>query len=274
MPSPPIAAPRQAAERSAVAAIAVLCLAAWAGLVVEAIRSSRTDDLFAVLCGPSALATSATGVLGALPGVFTLWLVMNVAMMLPTSVPMVLGFVDTLAERRRHAPGWFPLVLIGGYGAVWAVVSATAALIQAALTALAANTALPAPAAAVLTGAFVGFAGLYQFSDLKQRFLGACRHPVAALAPGADGAAAVFRLGVDQATRCVGCCAAVMALMLVAGMMNLAWMGLFALAMTVERITTGPLVSRLIGFVLLAAGIGLAVSGVGPDRVIGALVSR
>lgn len=274
MPSPPVAAPRQAAERSAVAAIAVLCLAAWAGLVVEAVRSSRTDDLFAVLCGPSALAPPTNGILGQVPGVFTLWLVMNVAMMLPTSVPMVLGFVDTLAERRRPAPGWFPLVLIGGYGAVWAIVSGAAALIQVALTALAARTALPAPAAAVMTGALVGFAGLYQFSDLKLRFLGACRHPVAALPPGRDGAGGVFRLGVDQAIRCVGCCAAVMGLMLVAGMMNLAWMGLFALAMTVERIATGPLASRLIGFGLLAAGVGLAVSGVGAERIVAALLAR
>lgn len=256
------------------AAIALLCLASWAGLVAEAVRSARTDDLFSVLCGPSALASASTGVIAQIPGVFLLWLVMNVAMMLPTSVPMVLGFVDTLAEHRRPAPGWYPLVLIGGYAAVWVPVSAVAAVIQAGLTALAATVTLPGPAVAVLTGAVVGFAGLYQFTDLKQRFLGACRHPVAALPPGRDGADAVFRLGIEQATRCAGCCAAVMALMLVAGLMNLAWMGLFALAMTIERVTAGPLVSRLIGFGLIAAGLLLAVSGVGLDRVLGALLAR
>ena len=280
MSSPPIsvAAPaahaRLTAERSAVAAVAILCLAAWGGLVAEAMRSARTDDLFNVLCGPSALGATSTGVLSQLPAVFVLWLVMNVAMMLPTSVPMVLGFVDTLGERRRPAPGWYPLVLIAGYGAVWTAMSATAAMVQAALTSLATLVTLPAPAAAVLTGAVVGFAGLYQFSDAKGRFLGACRHPVQALPVGRDGAAAVFRLGMDQAARCVGCCAAVMALMLVAGMMNLAWMGLFALVMTIERLSSGALASRLIGIGLIAAGLLLAISGVGFDRLVAVLLAR
>ncbi len=265
MSSPPIsvAAPaahaRLTAERSAVAAVAILCLAAWGGLVAEAIRSARTDDLFNVLCGPSALGATSTGVLSQLPAVFVLWLVMNVAMMLPTSVPMVLGFVDTLGERRRPAPGWYPLVLIAGYGAVWTAMSATAAMVQAALTSLATLVTLPAPAAAVLTGAVVGFAG---------------RHPVQALPVGRDGAAAVFRLGMDQAARCVGCCAAVMALMLVAGMMNLAWMGLFALVMTIERLSSGALASRLIGIGLIAAGLLLAISGVGFDRLVAVLLAR
>jgi predicted metal-binding membrane protein len=265
---------RQPAERSAVAAILVLCLASWAALVAEALRAATSSSLLAVLCGPSALQASSRGVLAEIPAVFGLWFVMSIAMMLPTSVPMVLGFVDALDERRMRGRAGLPLVLIAGYGLVWCGIAAGAAIIQAGLTASAARLALPPAAVAVLTGTVVGFAGLYQFSDLKMRFLASCRHPVPPLRKGEDGVGTVLRLGIDQAMRCAGCCAAVMALMLVAGMMNLAWMGIFALAMTVERIASGALASRLIGIAFIAGGAALAASGVGLDRILAAFLAR
>jgi predicted metal-binding membrane protein len=55
--------------------------------------------------------------------------------------------------------------------------------------------------------------------------------------------------------------------MLVAGAMNLAWMGIFAILMTVEKTTTGTLVPRAVGLLLLVAGVALAVSAVGVDAI-------
>jgi predicted metal-binding membrane protein len=59
-----------------------------------------------------------------------------------------------------------------------------------------------------------------------------------------------------------------MAIMLVAGAMNLAWMGIFAVLMTIEKTTTGVFVPRAVGVFLLAGGGALAVSAVGTDAIL------
>ena len=268
---------RPSPEAVAVTALGVLVVGAWAALVVEALRLGGGADAFVqALCRPVGTpALDPAGLLRAVAVTSALWMTMSVAMMLPTAVPMVLGFVDLLHRRgavgRRASAA--PVLLVAGYLCVWAVVSVAAAVLQEAAGQVAARIAVPEPAGIILAGLLVGAAGLYQFSDWKMACLGACRHPLPDLEDGfALHAAAVLRLGAGQGMRCLGCCGPMMAIMLVAGAMNLAWMGLFAVLMTVEKVTSGLLVPRAVGVLLVAAGVALGVSAVGPGALVAFLL--
>jgi predicted metal-binding membrane protein len=258
------------ATLTAAAALAVLALAGWAALFAEALRAGAvTDPFLQALCRPLALERGLP-VLRDLVVAAALWCAMSLAMMLPTAVPMVMNYAD-VAERRaaEGLPTASPVVLIAGYAGVWIAVSILAALVQAAGAALLARWALPAPALAVLAGTAIGAAGLWQFSETKQACLAACRHPLPALEGGAAGRVGpVLRLGVAQGVACLGCCGAMMAMMVAVGAMNLLWMALFALAMTIEKMTTGRGVPAVLGVALIVAGLAVAAGGVGIEAIL------
>jgi predicted metal-binding membrane protein len=258
------------ATLTAAAALAVLALAGWAALFAEALRAGAvTDPFLQALCRPLALERGLP-VLRDLVVAAALWCAMSLAMMLPTAVPMVMNYAD-VAERRaaEGLPTASPVVLIAGYAGVWIAVSILAALVQAAGAALLARWALPAPALAVLAGTAIGAAGLWQFSETKQACLAACRHPLPALEGGAAGRVwPVLRLGVAQGVACLGCCGAMMAMMVAVGAMNLLWMALFALAMTIEKMTTGRGVPAVLGVALIVAGLAVAAGGVGIEAIL------
>jgi predicted metal-binding membrane protein len=68
-------------------------------------------------------------------------------------------------------------------------------------------------------------------------------------------AAGSLTLGLRHGAYCVGCCWALMALLLVGGIMNLLWIVLLALLAFLERVTSmGRLIARLAGIVLIVAG--------------------
>jgi predicted metal-binding membrane protein len=271
-PAEPRIARRPSPDIVAVIAIGVLVLGAWVALVIEAIRlGGGTDAFVQALCRPSgATSSDVSGIAWDVAVAALLWMVMSVAMMLPTAVPMVLGFVDLVARRGGSSPRAeaAPVVLTAGYLSVWMLVSVAAAVLQVGAAQAASMLPLPPQAVTILAGALVGAAGLYQFSELKMAFLGACRHPLPALDRDFGlGFPTVLRLGIGQGVRCLGCCGPMMAIMLVAGAMNLAWMGIFAILMTVEKTTTGTLVPRAVGVLLLAAGAALAASAVGTGAI-------
>ena len=61
-----------------------------------------------------------------------------------------------------------------------------------------------------------------------------------------------------MALNCVGCCWALMELLLVGGVMNVLWIVLLALLAFLERVTSmGRLIARLAGIVLVAGGVWL-----------------
>ncbi len=98
-------------------------------------------------------------------------------------------------------------------------------------------------------------AGLYQFSALKNACLTRCRRPFAFFfANWSERAAGVFRLGLRQGAYCLGCCWALMLLMLALGTMNLVWMAGLAAIMAAEKLTPSEMFPRIVGVALLAAG--------------------
>ncbi len=96
-----------------------------------------------------------------------------------------------------------------------------------------------------LSGGVLVAAGIYQLTPLKAACLAHCRSPAEFLArhfrPGPRGA---LRMGLIHGAYCLGCCWAVMLLLFVGGVMNLAWIALLTVLVAAEKLAPG---GRVIG---------------------------
>jgi predicted metal-binding membrane protein len=133
--------------------------------------------------------------------------------------------------------------------------AAVAALLQRSLTALALLDPGFVAASSLLSGAIFVGAGAYQFSPLKQACVAVCRQPFPyLLANWSTEPGVVFRFGVSQGLHCVGCCWALMLVMLAVGVMNVVWMAGLGLIMAVEKLAGTARFTRAVGVVLIAIG--------------------
>ncbi len=187
-----------------------------------------------------------------------LWTVMMTAMMLPAAAPMILIFASAQGKRQRGTavPTW---IFAGGYVLVWAAVGlAVYGLVQVgseiARRVAAADRAVWAPLA---LGTTLVVAGLYQFTPAKRVCLTHCRSPFAFVAEHwRDGRSGALRMGVRHGAYCLGCCWALFAVLVAAGVMSLAWMLLLTLVVFVEKVLPhGRRASVLIGIALVAMGL-------------------
>jgi predicted metal-binding membrane protein len=246
-PARPIAAGRArgAAPRAVVATIGV----AWL-LAVGARATGRAGAL-----GHDHLLHTGRVPLGLAVGLFLCtWQVMVAAMMLPSALPMVRLF-NSVASRQERPDGAVSAFL-AGYAVVWTAFGAGAFVLDAALHR--AVTATPGLAArpGLVSGAVLGLAGAFQFSELKEHCLHTCRHPAAWLLPRyRRGLAAAFRLGRGHGLFCVGCCWALMLVMFAAGVTDLVLMAALTAVMTYEKVgRESRLLTYLVGWTLLAWG--------------------
>ena len=104
-------------------------------------------------------------------------------------------------------------------------------------------------------------AGAFQFTRLKYRCLDKCRAPMSFVMQhwrGSRERMQSFLLGVHHGVFCLGCCWALMALMFVAGVMNLLWLAVIAGFVLVEKLApAGDKFGRLVGVVFVAWGLYL-----------------
>ena len=198
---------------------------------------------------------------------FFMWAIMMVAMMLPSASPMVLlyGRVVRQAERKGQLTnaGGSVAAFAAGYFALWSLFSAFAVAVQWALERLGAMNGMMALREPVIAGGLLIAVGVYQLTPLKENCLTHCRSPAAFLAthwrPGPTGA---WRMGLAHGAYCVGCCAALMLLLFVGGVMNLVWIaGLSLLVLSEKFLPSGARLRLPIGLLLMIAGAGLIVAG-------------
>jgi len=180
-----------------------------------------------------------------------MWWLMMLAMMLPSTAPMVLLYARVREHHGVGQPVVQPVVFASGYIAVWLLFSVAAAAAQQWLAGSAMMFADRRVGSALLIGA-----GLYQLSPLKSACLSSCRSPAQFLSrhwrPGFSGA---VRLGVLHGAYCVGCCWLLMALLFVGGVMNFAWIAGLALVVTIERLAPrGEWIGRAAGVALVVWG--------------------
>lgn len=178
---------------------------------------------------------------------FLMWLVMMVAMMLPSAAPMILLY-GRFAESARSAGGaLMPTALFATlYLVVWAAFSLLASAVQLLLSATGwVDLASMAIGSRPIAGGLLIAAALYQLTPAKRACLDNCRSPLGFLrrewGPGWGNA---VRLGLKHGAYCVGCCWLLMSLLFVGGVMNLAWVAVLALIVLVEKVAPMPQVSR------------------------------
>lgn len=199
-----------------------------------------------------------------------MWMVMMAAMMLPSLVPALRGLARVEAARGGGGGGGVGGRVVafgGGYLLWWGGFSVAAAAVQWAAAAAglldAGSMALNSPA---LAAGVVAAAGGFQFSSLKRRCLRGCREPFwVFLLHWRDGAGGAARMGMRYGALCVGCCALLMALLFVGGVMNVAWIVALTLYAVLEKMLPVPqqAMARVTGAVLLAAAAGLALQAAG-----------
>lgn len=177
-------------------------------------------------------------------GFLASWQVMVVAMMLPTSLPLIRLFV----KLSQHHNLSTLLVFLAAYFTLWTGFAVLAFLGGWGLHQLIAIVPLLQQNPWLISGLTLIAAGLFQISDLKERCLTVCRHPFSFLThhyqQGLQGA---WNLGLRHGIYCLGCCWALMVVMFVIGANHLPWMLVLTGVMLLER--TAPWGQRLIPIV-------------------------
>lgn len=196
-----------------------------------------------------------------LAAIWTMWALMMAAMMLPSAAPMVVTFVKLGARQGVPTRG---NSFVAAYLLVWFVFSTAATGVQWAFQAVGLLNPMIVSTSPVLTALLLLIAGAYQFSPLKRVCLARCRSPVAfLLGEWRTGVAGFFIMGLRHGLFCVGCCWAVMGLLFVGGVMNLAWIAALSVAVAVEKLAPhGERVGAALGLALIAAGLARLLTAV------------
>jgi predicted metal-binding membrane protein len=201
-------------------------------------------------------------------GLFVMWAVMMVAMMLPSAAPVILLVLAMLRRRSDAHALLHAYTFVAGYLLIWTAFSAVAATAQFLLhqsTLLAMDMRLGTTA---LSGVVLLAGGVYQWLPVKNACLRHCRSPFDALSRyWREGTAGALRAGAHHGLYCVGCCWLMMSVLFVVGVMDLVWVAALAAVILVEKtVPQGKIVGRLAGVGLLAWGIWLLVGAPGIGR--------
>jgi len=198
--------------------------------------------------------------------VFAMWTVMMIGMMTPSAAPMVLMYARLGRQTQAHgrpiaATVWFA----AGYFLVWIAFALFATLVQWAFERTVLLDFTMATTSTVVGGFLFVAAGSYQWTKLKDVCLTQCQKPFAFLMRqgGFRGdARGSLMLGVRHGAYCVGCCWALMALLLAGGVMNVLWIVLLALLILLEKVAPfGRQIALIAGMVLIAGGAWLLSMG-------------
>jgi predicted metal-binding membrane protein len=190
------------------------------------------------------------------------WTLMIVAMMLPTSLPLVALFHSFVRNRPNQAR--LTALLVTGYLSVWALFGLVAHVGDRFVHEAVEHTAWLEANEWMIGAGTVMLAGLYQFTPLKHMCLDKCRSPMSFVMQhwrGGRPEREALRLGIHHGAFCVGCCWSLMLLMFAVGVGSLAWMLALAAVMAVEKnVSWGRGLSTPLGAVLIGLGMVLIVT--------------
>jgi predicted metal-binding membrane protein len=215
-------------------------------------------DMYGPMKGPSAWMMAARWDATHTLLIWMMWAVMMAAMMLPSASRVLLLYGALM--RSGPSGGTMSrnvLMLAGGYLAIWALFSVAATAVQRWL----ATRLLISPMMEVtspIVGAILLFvAGAYQFTPLKRACLRVCRSPLESLMSRWRGGTPTFFIGAIQGLSCVCCCWALMLLLFVGGVMNLAVIGALTAFIAFEKLAGwGGRAPHVAGGLLILSGDG------------------
>ena len=206
------------------------------------------------------------GGIGPLPIEATLfsvgWALMIIAMMLPSSIPLVLTFGALV--RRRRTPGRLVALLLLGYLVIWTVFGLGAWVLDRGIHA--GVDAIPwlAEHPQLIIGSTLLIAGLWQFSPIRDRCLDECRSPLGFVANRWHGTAErreAFAMGIAHGAFCVGCCWSLMLVMFGVGLGSVvAMLGLGALTAVEKNLPSGRRLTHPLGIALILAAVYVVAS--------------
>jgi predicted metal-binding membrane protein len=197
---------------------------------------------------------------GDLLALFTMWAVMMVAMMIPSAAPMILAFAGVNRARRAQSKTYVPTsAFVLGYIVAWAGYSVLATVVQEALHSAALVSSMGVSTSRALGGVLLLAAGVFQWTPWKNACLMHCRSPLGfIITEWREGVSGAFQMGLRHGVYCIGCCWLLMAVLFVAGVMNLWWVAAISVFVLIEKVATvGPWTARSIGALLVLWGVWL-----------------
>jgi predicted metal-binding membrane protein len=193
------------------------------------------------------------------------WVLMTVAMMLPTTFPLLEIFHRM--TRQRHDRTRLLALAVAGYLGAWLLFGVAAHGLDLALHEAVDGSGWLRGHAPLLGAAPLLLAGAFQFTELKYRCLDKCRAPLSFVVQhwrGGDARAQALLLGAHHGAYCVGCCGALMLLMFAVGTGNPGWMLALGALMAIEKNAPwGRRISAPLGVALLLWGAAIMVGQAG-----------
>lgn len=193
------------------------------------------------------------------------WVVMTMAMMLPTSLPLITMF-QAMTRRQPH-PEWLISLLITGYLTVWTLFGAVLYAGDWVLHQAVDASPWLAERAWAISAATLLLAGAYQFTPLKYYCLDKCRSPMAFIAGhwhGQNARREALTLGLQHGLFCIGCCWSLMLVMFAVSAGNLGWMLALSLVMAIEKNwPEGRQISAPLGVILIVCGLIVVLGATG-----------
>ncbi len=187
------------------------------------------------------------------------WTLMTIAMMLPTSLPLITMFQRMVSRRDDRLALW--LLLLAGYVVVWTLFGVGVHTADRGLHAVVQEFHWLKDRSWMIGALTLVGAGVYQFTPLKYMCLDKCRSPMTFITEhwhGKDERSSAFRLGISHGIFCVGCCWSLMMLMFAVGVGSIGWMLALGVIMATEKnMPWGRRLSAPLGVFLVVAGVAL-----------------
>ena len=184
------------------------------------------------------------------------WLVMMVAMMLPSLAPTLSRYRRSVrGEDGIQRDGLTALVCLG-YFVIWALLGTAAYAAVAGVMAVEMRWGRVAQWLPVGAGVMLLLAGSVQFTSWKARQLALWREESGRGRPPAPNALGAWRHGLRLGVRCVLCCGSLMLALVAIGMMDLVAMAAATLAISAERLAPAPLrAAQVAGAAIVVVGV-------------------
>ena len=246
------------------AGLVAISALAWGYMVHEARAMVHTGVCQCAgmkISGPDTQSWSAT----TLVPLFLMWTEMMVAMMTPSAAPMILTFAAVNRKRLEREQPFVPTgIFLLGYLVVWTLFSAIAAVAQWILHSSALLSPMMVSTSPLLGGVLLIAAGVFQWTPLKNACLTHCRSPLSFLMiDWREGRLGAFVMGLKHGAYCTGCCWFLMALLFVAGVMNIWWVAAISILVLLEKVAPKGLhVGRAVGLVFAVWGGWMFINGI------------
>lgn len=189
-----------------------------------------------------------------------MWVVMMVAMMMPSLVPALWNYREVVRRAGETRLARVTTLVGFGYFFVWTVIGMAVFAVGVALAGIEMKSLAVARAVPVVAGVVVLITGMLQFTTWKTHHIACWR-----MTPQNDctlpvNAGTAWRHGLRLGIRCSYGCAGLTMVLLTIGVMDMKAMAFVTAAITAERLApAGERVARIVGVVVVGAGLLLIV---------------